>query len=648
MNLLLILFSVLTAVYGCDAARSLVPKKFVNLPLGNVKPAGWIQSHIGNDGTRLGTDRGFYTYLSHANTEWVSKSAKLKTVYTIEGAGSLWFNDMVTVAGVVGIPVVQSQVEQFLDYFIDSQDSDGWIGPEVNTTKPRQLSARFPFFLGAIRIAEAQPARCDRVAVALHKFATLVNKMLHHGEGIDDESWAFAGDFLVALQWLYEFHPNDREEFLLETMAMLMRSDDSWSHLFRAENFPAMSMEGGQLPDVGTYWRAMKAANALMAVGARYRLDGGKRALQAVHDAWDSLFDGNAEPAGMFIPYVREDGFRHHERMHVIVETMRSASYLYEVTGHPKFANALERILHNAFWAVRWIFTTGWSVHSGLDYCRGWYLEDGPYYDLFKGMTHDISCEVPSYPAGLPDVVYDGFLVTPDRTSLVQAQIGPFAINTTLAGGNKVSVTVDTAYPYGAGESTSTIVAAKEFRYFVRVPGWSENATISVNGSEAQRCTPMDGLHMVTIAPGVTKVVLDVPIAIQTETRRVGLVAVRRGQILYCLDPHAQDGDSNAGVEEPRYAIDPTTAKTGALPRKYFQMVPGMPRIQRSVVVAACPVASSEAFGELGHEQDKSGVVCAGPVRNLTLTPYAGGYFPYDPRVTTEFPTFTVSQGHWQ
>ncbi|KAI0353890.1 hypothetical protein OH77DRAFT_1550970, partial [Trametes cingulata] len=600
-----------------------VPKKFTSLPLGDVKPAGWVLDHVR---TRPSSRCGFRSLLSHADTEWVSRTTKLDTVYTIEGAGSLWFNDMVTVAGVVGIPVVQSQVEQFLDYFIDSQSPDGWIGPEVNSSKPRQLSARFPFFSGAIRLAEAQPSRRDRVAIALHKFAALVNTMLYRGEGIDDDTWAFAGEFLVALQWLsrlYEVYPDRREDYLLDTMTTLLQGDRVWSHLFTEEVRSRLTIiDDGQLPDAGTYARAIRNVNAVVALGARYRLNGGQ---SAIHDSWDSLFDSQAEAAGMFVPYARQDYARSDQSGNAIDHMLISASYLYEVTGHPKFADSLERILYNAFWAVRWI-TTGWSVVERMDLCRGSYLEDGPYYDfVIYSSVH--SCKVPSYPVGLPDFVYSGFLVTSDRTSVVQAHLGPFVLNTVLAGGNRVSITVDTAYPYGTGESRMTIVADKEFQYLVRVPSWLENATVSINGGEARGCAPVDGLHAMQIPPGTTKVILNVPIESRTERRGMGLVAVFQGPILYCLDPLAQDSEPSGGApgtqEQLRYAIDPATVAAGTLPNQYFQLVPGMPRIKRSVVVAACPVAASTGFGAAIQNEGQSEVVCAGPVRNLTLTPYA-------------------------
>ena len=98
-------------------------------------------------------------------------------------------------------PTIQSQVQQFLDYVLDHQDTTGWLGPEVNTTKPRYLWGRYPFFFGAIQMVEANPTLTDRVVSALHKFVALAHTMLHNGEGLEDWTRTRWEDFVIVLQW---------------------------------------------------------------------------------------------------------------------------------------------------------------------------------------------------------------------------------------------------------------------------------------------------------------------------------------------------------------------------------------------------------------------------------------------------------------
>lgn len=53
---------------------------------------------------------------------------------------------MVTIACISENQVLQSQTEQFLDYYLDTQDADGWLGPEIITGRPRRLSGRRAYY----------------------------------------------------------------------------------------------------------------------------------------------------------------------------------------------------------------------------------------------------------------------------------------------------------------------------------------------------------------------------------------------------------------------------------------------------------------------------------------------------------------------
>ena len=49
---------------------------------------------------------------------------------------------MVPNAVLVGDETLLAKTQEFLDYVLDHQDESGWLGPEVNTTKPRMLWGR--------------------------------------------------------------------------------------------------------------------------------------------------------------------------------------------------------------------------------------------------------------------------------------------------------------------------------------------------------------------------------------------------------------------------------------------------------------------------------------------------------------------------
>lgn len=108
-------------------------------------------------------------------------------------------------------PTVQNQTLEFLNYVLDHQDETGWLGPEVNTTKPRYLWGRYPFFFGAMQMVEANPELTDRVVSALYKFVTLANTMLHNGEGLEDWTRTRWEDFVMTLQWYVLLTSSERQ-----------------------------------------------------------------------------------------------------------------------------------------------------------------------------------------------------------------------------------------------------------------------------------------------------------------------------------------------------------------------------------------------------------------------------------------------------
>ena len=76
--------------------------------------------------------------------------------------------------------------------------------------------------------------------------------------------------------------------------------------------------------------------------------------------------------------------------------------------------------------------------------------------------------------------------------------------------GNQVTATVDTLYPFSDILET-TIQAKKSFTYYVRIPSWVSQGTISMNGGSARPVSPSMGLQAITIPAGTTKFTLNLP-----------------------------------------------------------------------------------------------------------------------------------------
>lgn len=145
-----------------------------------------------------------------------------------------------------------AQANQYLEYVLDHQASDGWLGPET-TTETRGIWARCLLLQGMMNHAIADPTKLDRIVTAMLNFTTLANKMLQNDyQGLipkGDEVYD-PGNFLVnrafelstALQWLYETHPNGQEDTIWSAMNLMYEGQASigqdWGSYFVPGTFP--------------------------------------------------------------------------------------------------------------------------------------------------------------------------------------------------------------------------------------------------------------------------------------------------------------------------------------------------------------------------------------------------------------------------
>ncbi|CDO69653.1 hypothetical protein BN946_scf184851.g41 [Trametes cinnabarina] len=627
-------FTLRSAASG-QAATGLAPKKFLNIPLGKVKPAGWLRDQLVVQTNGLaGHEHDFYHYVSQS--DWIGGDSYYSS---LEEAGSYWFNGMVPNGILLDDPKIMSQTQQFLDYVLDHQDSDGWLGPEVNTTKPRYLWGRYPFFFGAIQMVEANSSLADRVVPALHKFVSLANTMLHNGEGLEDWTRTRWEDFVMTLQWatdrLYDFYPEGKEDLLIDTMKMLKYTGDPWEDVFKEEYFPQGPVENLPNPFPVLTWHGVNMAEGLKALPSTYRFTHNQSDLDAASKGWDLLFQYHGRPSGIYAADEYLAGLEavRGTELCLVVETMfSSGSYLYQVIGDPKFADRVERITYNALpaeltgdmWSRQYLQQQNQIAAKNMT--PNPFPNDGPYSNVF-GLEPNYPCCTVNHPQGWPKFISNAFVTTPDQKSLVHVYLGPFNVNLTLANENKVSVAVDTLYPFSDSLAT-TITAEKPFTYYVRIPSWVP---------PEHQFLHIDLLLMVVRA--------------SAESRPHSSIAVHRGPLHYAFDiarsekvlqqnaqqPLAKDLEFDAATSWQLALGDPTTfvfnggtPQGGKLPSPVFDS--GLPPF--TITAQACPIEWDVA-GDTFAASPPENPTCSGPVKNITLWPFGATKLRIG-----EFPTF--------
>ncbi|KAJ3722727.1 hypothetical protein DFJ43DRAFT_1133814 [Lentinula guzmanii] len=638
------LLTISSLLSGSLGQTGLAPKQYLSLPLGSIRPTGWLYDQLMVQTNGLaGHEHEFYDYVSE--TDWMGGPSYYSSLEEGNWIATLlvtMFNAMVPNGILVNNSGIIQRTQEFLDYVLDHQDSTGWMGPEVNTTKPRYLWGRYPFMFGAIQMVEYNPDLTDTVVNALYKFVTLANQMLHNNaEGIEPWTQTRWEDFVITLQWLYDFHPNGNEALLIDTMEQLKYTGVPWEQVFEAQ------------------WHGVNMAEGLKALPATYRFTHNQSDLDRASEGWDLLFQYHGRPSGIYAAdeYLAGlEAVRGTELCLVVVTKPFRGSYLYQVIGDPKYVDRVERIAYNAlpaeltgdFWSRQYLQQQNQIAAKNMT--PNPFANDGPYSNVF-GLEPNYPCCTVNHPQGWPKFITNAFVTTTDQSSLAQVYLGPFQTETTLATENPVTVTVNTIYPFSDSLNT-TITAAKAFTYYVRIPSWVVNGTISINGGEPTAVSPNNGLQAVPVKAGTTTFTLNLPAEITTESRPHGSIAVHRGPLHYAFDISRTSKVLTENAEQPlakdlefdattawEYAIDPSTLQfvnnppaSGALPSPVFDS--GLPPL--SMTVTACPINWPVA-GSTFASSPPTNPACTGAQKTITLTPYGATKLRIG-----EFPVFTA------
>jgi hypothetical protein len=140
---------------------------------------------------------------------------------------------------------------------------------EANPSLTNQAS-RHIFSNGNLIITASQ------VVSAMMKFVSLSNTMLKNKQGIEPWMQTRWADYVMTLEWLYEFHTaasdTASQNLLLETMQLIQDNGNDWIGVFQEAHFPKIPTEQiGASPFGVLTWHGVNIAEGLKAGASAYR-----------------------------------------------------------------------------------------------------------------------------------------------------------------------------------------------------------------------------------------------------------------------------------------------------------------------------------------------------------------------------------------
>ncbi|KAF2162851.1 hypothetical protein M409DRAFT_26706 [Zasmidium cellare ATCC 36951] len=656
--------------------NSLVPLVFKPLPLGSISPSGWLrdQMQLMADGL-AGHEHDFYQFVAHSS--WLGGDQEYSGLN--EGF-PYWFNGLVPLAYGLNDSRLIGQVTSAAQTVFDRQADDGWLGPENVTS--RNFWARYPFFLGLTQLAEADSSWTDKVVSHLQTFNTLMDSMMrdnytgyqyHDGDtlGSGDFDWGQvrSADMVLTLQWMYENHPGNQSQLLLDNMKYFHDGGKNWEDWYTQESYldRGFDKDLNTLPDSLTspnyaYEHGVNVGQGLKAPAVYRRWNHDDSFIQIAMNGVNWTMEYHGAASGTVLADERLVGLAPYSgsELCTAVEAMFSLSYLYQALGTNYYADRAEL---TAFNALPVMLTPDWWAHQYMAQPNQPYAENltaTPFYNTNSwgqtfGLEPNYPCCTVNHPQGWPKFASASYVQAGDN-GLAHALLSPGKATANLKSG-QVTVDCTTAYPF-LDTLQYTITAASPFDFYVRVPQWAtSNSTITLGTSQPSPLTPdpSTGMHKLSIPQGTTTLTYTLTSEITTTPRENDTIAIYKGALLYALEipssntstspPKFPDGNSQhpAGYAPAQskdyeyhnesawnFAVDPSTlsyhgpdggdSATYELQNPIFAegATPGW------IEVKGCTIDWGLYKGSTpDYPPAKEGRKCTGEARTLRLVPYA-------------------------
>src|SRR5579862_2310880 len=219
-------------------------------------------------------------------------------------------------------------------------------------------------------------------------------------------------------------------------------------------------------------------------------------------------------------------------------------------SGEAKHADVIERALYNGI-------NSGMSL-DGTTYCYRNPLAFNPDSgEQIRNPWYDTTCCPPNLErtfASLP-----GYFYSTSKDGIYLHLYDNSILRWKLDSGNAIKITQQTKYPWEGKIALRVAPASpEEFTLFVRIPGWSRQSTVKVNGKPIEGVTPASykairrnwsGEELVELEFDMQPQMVHANPAVADDTARV---AMQRGPVVFCMEQLDQAG--NTPEEFPRVA----------------------------------------------------------------------------------------------
>ncbi len=523
---------VFSQIPGPVRRTALEPTALQPLPLGTIKPSGWMLRQL-----RIQAD-GLSGHLDETWPDVGPNSGWLGGTGESWERGPYYLDGLVPLAYLLDDKSLKAKAQKFIDWTLDHQREDGAIGPVSNDDWwPRMVMMK--------ALAQYFEATQDpRVPAALTRYFHYQLEQLPKRPLASWGKYRWQDEVLV-VEWLFE---RTKDPKLLELAGVLRDQGFDWVASFEDFEFKtpatrAVLKNTGGNNSKGMQSHGVNNGQALKTAAVQFRLTGDPKERGNLYRQLDALYRYHGVPNGMFSCDEHLAGLNPSQgtELCTVVETLFSLEVALATFGDAELGDRIEKIAFNALpgtltedmWAHQYDQQSN-QVQVSLN-SKPW-TTNGPEANIF-GLQPNFGCCTANYHQGWPKMISALWMKTSDD-GLAATLYSPCTVNTTVRG-IAVRLVEETDYPFRSKiRVTVQTNRTVNFPLLLRIPAWATEATILVNGKQGEASVQAGSFARIERAwRAGDQIEITLPMFPRVSRWYNRAVTVERGPLVFSLSP---------------------------------------------------------------------------------------------------------------
>jgi hypothetical protein len=505
----------------------LLRNAFIKLPLGTVKPAGWLKSQLEAQAAGLtGNLDDFWPDLVKSAWHGGDGEAWERGPYYLDG--------LVPLAYILDDVKLIGKVKKWIEPILASSRDTGWYGPDKNKD-------RWPLAVANKVLMQYYEATGDKRAIDI---LTRYFRYLHDSPpDWPDKDWrgVRAMENAVTGYWLYR---QTGEPWILETIESIQKNSSDWTTYYEKFPWDSAASADKKIPlNWGPEGLTAHVVNNAMAIkypGLWYQQSLDERFKKAVFNGIKKYDINHGQAGGRFSgdEHLSGKSPARGTELCSVVEYMFSLEELYAIFGDNTLADRLELLTYNALpgtttpdmWAHQYDQQSNQVLVSGVK--RDW-STNGDYSNIY-GLMPNFACCLANMHQGWPKFVESMWMATNDN-GLALVSYGPSIVKAKVGNGKEVTITEETDYPFN-GNVKLTISTEKAVRFPIdlRIPGWADSVIIEYKNKKVFATGGTEYKINEKWKNG-DQIIINMPMEIRVEKRYNSSVSLLRGPLYFSL-----------------------------------------------------------------------------------------------------------------